>query len=326
MNKVFVLPPRQLFTREEKRKNLTVEDVRLHWRWEKSLVAAHALRGRDPEMRWLAELFPLEVLVEGAVPDEVAERRLTEWCSAHPNDASALAYLANLRVDECLMEKAASMGDSWAMGQIVLRFSVPDERRFQLACAPAEQGDATGSFALSRYFRQGFGCEKNEGLADVMLERAADLGSIFAYETLLHCQKDAAFKLKLLCVVLSIDPFYLDQLSLNLDAAIRVYMSDGSFSDAIFEAGEVLKGNINVEKEEVFGKKQARSELRIFERAVSMYDSWCNTAGEACVTWILIAKQIGIQKDVRKMIAKMVWEARSEARGVPLSIKVKPGK
>ena len=58
-------------------------------------------------MRWLAELFPLEELVDGSIPDEFAESVLGEWCSAHRDDARALRYLAVFRGDELLMEKAA---------------------------------------------------------------------------------------------------------------------------------------------------------------------------------------------------------------------------
>ena len=50
----------------------------------------------------------------------------------------------------------------------------------------------------------------------------------------------------------------------------------------------------------------------IFERAVALYDGCCDRAREACVMWILIAKRIGFNKDARRMIAKMVWEGRSE--------------
>ena len=99
---------------------------------------------------------------------------------------------------------------------------------------------------------------------------------------------------------------------------IQCYETNGSCGDAIFEAGEMLKGNIDAEEEEVFGKKKDRSDLELFVRAVTMHDSWCDVVREACVAWILIAKRIRLNKDVRKMISVMVWETRREAWGVPL--------
>ena len=37
---------------------------------------------------------------------------------------------------------------------------------------------------------------------------------------------------------------------------------------------------------------------------------WCDAARDACVAWILVAKKIGVVKDVRKVIAKMVCETQ----------------
>ena len=169
---------------------MELEYARNNWRYVKGLRLAHSARGRDPEMRWLAELFPLELLEDAFVPDEVAEQRLSEWCAAHPEDTRALAHLARVREDLPLMDRAVSMGDIWAMGWVANRYSVPDERRFQMACASAEQDDATGTFSLSQCFRECIGCERSESLADELLERAADLGCINAYEALFDFQKD----------------------------------------------------------------------------------------------------------------------------------------
>ena len=66
-----------------------------------------SLKEHDEEMRWLAELFSLEELANGSIPDEVADLELGEWCVAHPDDARALRYLAVSRGDELVMEKAA---------------------------------------------------------------------------------------------------------------------------------------------------------------------------------------------------------------------------
>ena len=54
-----------------------------------------SLKEHDEEMRWLAELFPLEELeVDGSIPHELADSVLGEWGAAHPDDARALRCLA----------------------------------------------------------------------------------------------------------------------------------------------------------------------------------------------------------------------------------------
>ena len=124
MSKGFVLPPRRHFTREEKRRNVAVEYARCNLQVEKGLRLVHTLQSHNPEMRWLAELFPIEVLVDGFVPVENVEKRLSEWCASHPEDARGLAHLANVRHEDSLWEKAALMGDVWAMGWIRTSFCV----------------------------------------------------------------------------------------------------------------------------------------------------------------------------------------------------------
>ena len=318
MNRDFVLPPRRRFSREEKRRNAELEYARNNWLGKKDLRLVHKLKEHDAEMRWLAELFPLELLVEDEVPKEVVQQRLSEWCAAHPKDARAFAYLADARYDETSFEKAVSMGDAWAMGLAILLFSVSDERRFCLASASAEQGDARGTYLLAQFVRCGRGCEKDEMLADELLERAAELGCYDAYVTFLNSEKNPAEKVKLLTIFFGVHSFNISVLESALDAVFLCYASGGSCGDAIFEAGEVLKGNVNVGKGEIFGLERNPTRIRVCNQAVTMYDGWCDAARELCVAWIVIAKRIRLNKDARKMIVMMVWEARSEARGNPL--------
>ena len=72
----------------------------------------------------------------------------------------------------------------------------------------------------------------------------------------------------------------------------------------------MLKGNIDFDEGSVSGQGQDPSRFDRLARAVEMYDRWCDLAREACVIWALFAKRMGFNKDVRKMIAKMVWEGR----------------
>lgn len=191
------------------------------------------------------------------------------------------------------------------------------DRQFRFGCLAAKGVDATGTYELSRYFLKGVSCEKNESLADELVERAADLGSIVAYCALLDTLRDPKDKVKLLCNIVVVVPHLLRPFALNLRVLIWQFESDGSCGDVIFEAGEVLEGSIDPEEDEVFGQKHG-SDLDLFKRVLAMHEGWCKAARAACVAWILIAKRTGFHKDVRKMISKIVWKARSEARGAIL--------
>ena len=76
------------------------------------------------------------------------------------------------------MKKAACrMGDAWMMARAFFHATHSDEEKFQLARVSAEKGDVDGTCCLVLCFPEGIGCEKNENLAEELLERALDLAS-----------------------------------------------------------------------------------------------------------------------------------------------------
>jgi hypothetical protein len=106
------------------------------------------------------------------------------------------------------------------------------------------------------------------------------------------------------------------ELHFDLEDVLQRYAVDKADGDAIFEVGEMLDGNGNIDVKDrlVFGQKMELRHVELFSKAVEMYHGWCRVAREACVAWVLIAKRMGVNKDVRVVIAKMVWEVRRETR------------
>jgi hypothetical protein len=51
-------------------------------------------------------------------------------------------------------------------------------------------------------------------------------------------------------------------------------------------------------------------ELYALMRAVGLHDEWCDNAKQAIESWGLIGRRLGVMRDVRMMIARMVWEER----------------
>ena len=77
------------------------------------------------------------------------------------------------------MERAAAMGNARAMAELSYSCS-PVERLFQLAWRSTELGDAKGTYCLMQCFRDGIGCKTDDVLAEELMERAVDLGSVSA--------------------------------------------------------------------------------------------------------------------------------------------------
>ena len=246
----------------------------------------------------------------------MVELRLCEWCAAHPADARALRYLANARKDRALLKKAATMGDAWAMAGIFSSSSSADEK-FQLAWSSAEKGDGGGTYCLMQCFRDGIGCEKNEIFAGELRERAVDLGSFGAYCELVNCEMKPEQRVKLRISFCGTFLCGLDGIHSDLEALFRSH-TDGSSNVLLFEIGNIFAGNISVVLGGVFVRGANPRQIEMMIQAVKMYEGWWEMAREACVTWILIAKRMGFNKDARKIIAKIVWEGVGEARGNPL--------
>ena len=79
----------------------------------------------------------------------------------------------------------------------------------------------------------------------------------------------------------------------------------------VFLIGRTLKGNIDIEKKEIFGQTSARIDPA--NQAVSFYDSQVKSARLAVDTWALVSTRLHIIKDTRIYIGKMIWEGRFEA-------------
>ena len=179
-------------------------------------------------------------------------------------------YLASVREDDSLMEKAASMGNARAMAETI-RFSLSDDRTFQLACASAGKGDAKGTYCLMQCFWEGVGCATNESLAEELMDQAAALGSADAYYSIVQnrVSLEPAQKVKLLICFFGLFFYNVDILDPGLEAVLRRYATDGSYGEVIFEVGEAFKGHVDIEKGTVFGQKR---DLVVLLRVMALYD------------------------------------------------------
>ena len=202
MSDDFVLPPRVHFTPKERRRNALLDFAKRMYGCEQGLRVVHSLKQDDEEMRWLAELFPFDQ-TGNTIPFHL---RLGEWCAGHPDDARAVFHLADTLKDCKLMVKAAEMGDARAMAEV--SFLGSGEKKFQLARASAEKGDAFGTYCLMQCFMDGSGCVKDDEVALELLERAADLGTFWAYRHLVqHDKVHSPNRMKLLTCFIGISSF-----------------------------------------------------------------------------------------------------------------------
>jgi hypothetical protein len=75
-----------------------------------------------------------------------------------------------------------------------------------------------------------------------------------------------------------------------------------------------LKGHINSEQRTICGKGfNFDSRIGPANQALRFYEFQLQSYRKAVDTWTVVGLRNGVVKDIRKMIGKMIWDAREEA-------------
>jgi hypothetical protein len=82
----------------------------------------------------------------------------------------------------------------------------------------------------------------------------------------------------------------------------------------VFVIGRALKGHIDNEKRTIYGKSY-NFDVRIdpANQAFRFYEFQLQSHLKAVDSWTIVGLRNKAVKDIRKMIAKMIWDAREEA-------------
>ena len=93
---------------------------------------------------------------------------------------------------------------------------------------------------------------------------------------------------------------------------VEKFFSGSGNATVVCLIGRTLKGSIDVERKQIFGRDYSDfdSLIRPATQAVSFYDSQIKSARLAVDTWTLVATRLHVIKDMRIYIGKMIWEAR----------------
>jgi hypothetical protein len=102
----------------------------------------------------------------------------------------------------------------------------------------------------------------------------------------------------------------------DFPSVVNRFESSTSLAPVLFAIGRALRGHIDTLKREIFGKSND-FDRRIgpANRAVDFFASQCAAARRAVDAWCLMAVRINskVNRDIRKKIGMMIWEAREQA-------------
>jgi hypothetical protein len=77
--------------------------------------------------------------------------------------------------------------------------------------------------------------------------------------------------------------------------------------------GHVLRHEVNVERQTIFGKLQGTHFFGPAKDAVQFYKDICQATRLAVDAWSIVGARLRVVKDVRLIISRLVWKARDEA-------------
>jgi hypothetical protein len=267
---------------------------------EKALRMARECR--HPDAVWLASLFP-----SGAA---VTRQRMREVMREQGGDARALHLAWRLNVDRVeapdLLERAAATG--YAPAQADLSSDLRGARAFELAQLAAAQGSRRGMCELARCFRYGMGCAKDDSRATELFLAAAELGDASAQ----WCYGEMAFGSS------DWERFHWWSLAVARGCGKDSFLDDTVCLLPAFEGGQlgrilhvtapVLRANLNVVEQEVFGTKIGKEVWQRLLRVLELHEAMIYRARRAVMCWSMAGRRRGVVKDMRVMIAKMLWE------------------
>ena len=299
---------------------LDIRDIFLGQNTRKQDITAALALARDckhPDAEWLTSIFEGK---DVSTKEEAKEVFLL----SQDGDARALCFAWWLSDDFwynlTLLCRAAELGNVFACSTFCRRVR-KDEEAFRLAQFAAARHERDGFYSLGR-FSYGIGGEENLTLAKENYLIAAELGFVDAavdYGLLLGESDPAHWLWSSRAALRGVSDYFLDSFPIQVER-----FSSGAVNASImFEIGLALKGKIDTGKKAIFGStRNFDSIVGPANQAFSFYDSQIKSALSAVDTWTIIGIRFGIVKDVRKLIGKIIWDARVEAN-YPVQIESK---
>jgi hypothetical protein len=254
--------------------------------------------------RWLLSLFVDRIIRSNAEAQQV-------FLSLGNDDARALCFGACMKepLNLGIVERAARLGDAFAQATMAKNCGV--DNKWFWAEKAAQQGERDGFYELGTCYMYAYGCTKDEIKAKELYLRAAKLGLIGAmtdYAWLLErSDPERCVWLAKVCSRGGNLLFFTDLID-----QIRSYNAGTGQASVVFAMGRILRKQIKVDKQMIFGKLEGTYLLGPAMDAVQFHEAVCRVARQAVDAWSIIGARVRIVKDVRLMIAKLIWNVRDE--------------
>jgi hypothetical protein len=258
---------------------------------------------QHPDARWLTEACAGE-----DVKTEEDVNRV--FSSLGQNDPRAVCFLWVLGDgDMTMLRRSPELGfaQAWLAG------CCKGEEQFKFAQLAVAQDERDGFFWLGRCFLEGEGCEMNLDLAKENFLRAANLGDVNGMLELGDLFDDSDRQrwqwLEKAARVGSSANFLC-----HFAKQVELFNSGAGNACVMFLIGRTLNGCVNEEARRIFKHTDDFGSLiGPAKQAITFYQAQIKATKDAVHAWTQVGIRFGVVKDVRKLIAKLIWDWRVEA-------------
>ncbi len=261
---------------------------------------------RHPDAQWLCSTVPA-----GDVTGEGLKRAMV----AQGEDPRALFMLYCLRDGQQHLRRAAELGYAPAQAKLAAKYRTDAEvDRVSWAEKAAAQQDRNGLFRL--------GC--NLWAMEPQQERTRALALFREAAELEHAEAQywvgmedfgrhdwQRYRLVGRAAARG-ESSALGLLRNNAVELLGEFEADDSPGKVVFELGAALRGNVDGRAGRAYGLMLSGEKLRGALRCVELHDKWCAAAKRSIECWIGMARRLNVAKDIRLLIARLLWDERRE--------------
>jgi TPR repeat protein len=264
---------------------------------------------QHPDARWLTEACA------GKDVKTIEDVKQVFSALVGENDARALCFswiCCNwVEQDSPPLRRSAEL--DFAFAQAFLAGQTRDDEKFKFAQLAATQGERDGFFWLAFCFRDGDGCEADFGKAKENFLRASELGHVLAMGWLGELLEESdpqrwrwwgrAAALR-----------YYWRFWSSFAQRVELFDSGSGSAPVMFAIGQALHGHVNEEAKTIFTSEfNFESLIGPAKQAIAFYEAQIQATKDAMRAWTHVGIKLKVVKDIRKLIAKLVWDSREEA-------------
>jgi hypothetical protein len=270
-------------------------------KWRPSATEAEVAKGlrmarecKHPDAQWLASLFP------GA--EAVSSRRIVEVLLQQGDDPRALHMAWKLQGASDLLLSSAQMG--YAPAQAEMSCCTGAEESFSWAEKAGSQRDRLGLYTLGNCLYRGVGCARDEARGLELLREAAELelpAAQFRFGEVAYGERDwRRYVWWGRVTSRGYGHLFCDAVSRLLPA-----FEKNQLGRVLYTVAPVIRA---IESRLASGGIISVYDTEKWSRVTVLHDAMLSRARLAIRCWLVAGRRLGVAKDIRDMIARMMWE------------------